>query len=335
MMFSRVAIEFGTFYPTSSLLVDDEAGDIGLQDLSTDEINCVGYFPLVVDSPLPGAFSCTITSLGARVAQDPPLLPTPSPPSRLTRRPADSQFSSARSSSQAFHISPSWAHTGLCITGFTMPEPTGEPQPSPTNRILNDVVALISHEEFAFPWASRSECFGFPASHRPSDHLERHLEHFSPFVPEPLRDVFNEEEILQNLVGVLNVGHPLRPSEAYYGLAGLGITTDTDYWTNSEDKDSAASDQEEFFESPGPLYSLPSLRETESLIPEFVGDWDPIMNQRSLFVIAEEDDKDWHSPPERSTTPIPPLNLDDGDTQIVSAFPVKNGGFSSIISFSP
>lgn len=61
MVFSRVSIEFGTSHPVSSaLLVDNEAGDIGLQNLSTEEFNCIGYFPLVEDSPRSGAFSYTV-----------------------------------------------------------------------------------------------------------------------------------------------------------------------------------------------------------------------------------------------------------------------------------
>lgn len=76
MMFSRVSVEFGTsppltsssspslFSPLVDVNYDEVAGDIGLQYLSLDEINCVGYFSLVSGSPLlPGAFSCTVRLL--------------------------------------------------------------------------------------------------------------------------------------------------------------------------------------------------------------------------------------------------------------------------------
>jgi hypothetical protein len=69
MVFCRVSVEFGTSHPSPSLVdvsYDNEvAGDIGLQDLSTDEINSVGYFTLASDQSalLPGAFSYTVSSL--------------------------------------------------------------------------------------------------------------------------------------------------------------------------------------------------------------------------------------------------------------------------------
>jgi hypothetical protein len=48
-------------------------------------------------------------------------------------------------------------------------------------------------------------------------------------------------------------------------------------------------------------------------VPSSPSFWDPeIMNSRELFVIAEEDDEDWHSPSdsEGCSTPVSPLDLD-------------------------
>ena len=59
MIFSRVSVWLRTVFPvSSSLLVDDDASDRGLQELSTD---CGDYFPLIVDSPRLGAFFCSVS----------------------------------------------------------------------------------------------------------------------------------------------------------------------------------------------------------------------------------------------------------------------------------
>ena len=59
MIFSRVSVWLRTVFPvSSSSLVDDDAGDRGLQELSTD---CGDYFPLIVDSLRLGAFFCSVS----------------------------------------------------------------------------------------------------------------------------------------------------------------------------------------------------------------------------------------------------------------------------------
>ena len=58
MVFSRISVDFGTVFPTwSSPLVDGDAGDLGLQELP----DCVGYFPLIVDSPRLDVFFCSVS----------------------------------------------------------------------------------------------------------------------------------------------------------------------------------------------------------------------------------------------------------------------------------
>jgi len=58
MVFSRISVDFGTVSPTwSSPLVDDDVGDLGLQGLP----DCVGYFPLIVDSPRLDVFFCSVS----------------------------------------------------------------------------------------------------------------------------------------------------------------------------------------------------------------------------------------------------------------------------------
>ncbi|KAF5359345.1 hypothetical protein D9756_003019 [Leucocoprinus leucothites] len=290
MMFSRVSIEFGTSSPTfSSPLVDDEAGDIGLQGLSTDEINCVGYFPLTAGPAPPGAFSCTISSLRVREAQNVPFLPTPSPPCRLTPQSDGLASTCARSPSTSIQVSHTWSINGLCITGLQSPPSVVAPHPSPIRRVMINVVASISHEESTSPGTSLSE-------YRPGHPLAAASD--DPpislcFVPDSPHLVISESErISEDFVSVLNVGHPLRPSEAHLNLAGLGILMDTQPDVSSsrqmsEDIGSMSPDPETLSESPVSSASSPPQR-LDDIAPPTV---EYFSNYRLLFVIAEEDDE--------------------------------------------
>jgi hypothetical protein len=114
-------------------------------------------------------------------------------------------------------------------------------------------------------------------------------------------------EIPDDFVGVLNVGYPLRPSAAHYGLSGLGLSglsVDThpgELRETSEDMDVLTSNPEDCFESPESFFSSPT-KEMYTM-PEFVGDWYPIANDRDLFVIAEEGEEDLELPSNKTSTP--------------------------------
>jgi len=145
MVFSRISVDFRTvFLPwSSSPLVDDDAGDLGLAELPDG----VGYLPFIVDSPRLDVFFCSVSYVISRSmdpitsffqtclfcaqeALDVPLLQTPSPPYRVVRHSVSSLSSSTTSPSPGvLRASPSWAGNGLRIAGLLSSPPMVMPGP--------------------------------------------------------------------------------------------------------------------------------------------------------------------------------------------------------------
>ncbi|KAJ3560098.1 hypothetical protein NP233_g11057 [Leucocoprinus birnbaumii] len=299
-MFSRVSIEFETGSPTASsppqVDDDDNAGDIGLQDLPSEEIDCAGYFPAAASASFPGAFSSTISSVRECKVQKIPSLPSPSPPRPLEQHPAEGPATSqhTRSPSQTLHASPSWALSGLCITGLESSSSGAITEENLARDEESDVNASISHEEYA-PLCTT------PSDHRQLDH------HTSPNRSiQALHPVHIDDGIPDDFVGVLNVGYPLHPSKAHSDLAGLGLglSIPFDSYPGEEsvemDMDVMTPDLTIFLEKSPALESTPSFLVGEEVtVGNVVGCF---LNTRPLFVIAEEDDADWCSVDEEAAS---------------------------------